>query len=76
MPAQPRAEVPTVAIGQPDIKDDGVESRIAPGQHLLGFPDGASLGRGELAVHGKLFAQRLAQRPIIVHDQNGPFARH
>jgi hypothetical protein len=74
--AQPGAEFPPVAVGQADIEDDRVVARILAAEPGRGLRRAGGLGGGEFAVMRKLFAQRLAQRFVVIHHEDGSRARH
>ena len=71
--AQQAADLAPVHVGQADIEEHGVETLLARDI------EGALAGIGLAAVEGfhqaQLLGQRLAQRLVVVHQQETPVRR-
>src|SRR5690606_19271210 len=67
--AHQAAGLAPVHVGQPDVEQHEVEA-LVPGL-LDGLAGGAALGDLELLVEMKLLGQGMAQRGVVVDDQDG-----
>ncbi len=70
LPAELGAELAPVAIGQADIEQDRVVSRIGAGKLLLGLPRGLGLVGREITILRDLFRKRCTERGVILDNED------
>ena len=72
--AQQTAQLAPIHVGQPDVEDDRIEPLVS--SDLERLRRGSALDADELLIEFELFRQRLAQRDVIVDDQDFATSPH